>query len=277
MNDSGQFGGRVLAVAAAAVLLGAGGWIVRSALGSEPGAKAAPAGATTSAARLASPSRERSGPGAPASAAQPVAPEASLSKRVDRLSRSNDPHDAYAAYRLVRQCIEARGRALQGASDAASSVAAACADLASDQIQARLVWLDRAARAGVRHAAEDYGTEGPQGLLVPGEAQRDSSEWQSRMAAYYDVGALNCDLASILSVVARYRLGHYAADPSAALTTWAAAQECNAQHKGFADLPDPRDATVVPALSALLGPAQAAAAIAAGKADADRAPLFGAP
>jgi len=214
---------------------------------------------------------------APASSGGRAAPDESLAARVDRLSRSSRPADAYAAYRLVRACVEARHRVQQG-KGSAQDERAACADLASDQIQARLAWLDRAAQAGVRNAAADYGTEGPAGLLVPPEAQGDwaaDAAWQARMAGYYDRGAQDCDVASVLSVVVRYRLGKFPADPRLALMTWAAAQECIALGKAVSQLPDPRDAGVVPALSALLGPDEAQAAIAAGQASARAAPPFG--
>jgi len=227
---------------------------------------------------------DRLRPGATSLAIQPPdeAREAttrdSLATRIDRLARSASPVDAYNAYKLVRTCLQARLRSQAGAADA--DVAAACEDIASDQVQARLAWLERAARAGVRHAATDFAAEGPQGLLVPRDAQgdwEDASEWQERVAAYDDAGARRCDDVSVLSVQARYRLRHFDPDPAAALTTWAAAAECVALGKAPMQPPDSRDVAILAQLRAQLGAAEADAAVSAGEEAARRAPPFGAP
>lgn len=267
---------RLAAVTAAVVAVGA--WIVVSA--TPPPVPVVVSAPPEQAVRPAAvPALARPAPSGARAELAPPPPEESLAARVDRLSRSPRPADAYAAYKLVRACVDAR-RLVQQGRGAAGSEQSACADLASDQIQARLAWLDRAARAGVRNAATDYGTEGPAGLLVPPEAQGDWSAdkgWQERLAAYYDRGALDCDLGSTLSVLARYRLGKFPPDARVALTTWSAAQECIALGKTVPEPPDPRDAGVATTLGALLGPAEAEAAIAAGKAGARVAAPFGTP
>jgi hypothetical protein len=171
----------------------------------------------------------------PASAARPD-PFESLSQKVDRLGRSADPVDAFAAYQLVTACVWARDHEGWMAHHILPSDRAmlptpqqACGDIASDQIQSRLRWLERAALAGVHHAATEMLREGPDGLGMSNsdiEAPENAS-WKLRVEAALDAGVRTCDPDSLESRVNAYENGQgVAPDRAKALTYWVAYMEC---------------------------------------------------
>ncbi|MFL6682702.1 MAG: hypothetical protein ACJ8IK_30465 [Burkholderiaceae bacterium] len=174
-------------------------------------------------------------PARPASSA-PADRFESLSHKVDRLGRSPDPVDAFAAYQLVTACVWARDHEGWMAHHILPSDRAmlptpqqACGDIASDQIQGRLRWLERAALAGVHHAATEMLREGPDGL---GLANSDidapeNASWKQRVDAALEAGVHTCDPDSLESRVNTYENGQgVAPDRAKALTYWVAYMEC---------------------------------------------------
>jgi hypothetical protein len=174
-------------------------------------------------------------PSRPASAARPD-PFESLSHKVDRLGRSADPVDAFAAYQLVTACVWARDH--EGwmvhhilPSDRAMlpTPQQACGDIASDQIQSRLRWLERAALAGVHHAATEMLREGPDGLGLSNSDidAPENASWKQRVDAALEAGVHTCDPDSLESRVNTYESGQgVAPDRAKALTYWVAYMEC---------------------------------------------------
>ncbi|HEY9025596.1 MAG TPA: hypothetical protein VIP05_14940 [Burkholderiaceae bacterium] len=174
-------------------------------------------------------------PVAPASAAKPD-PYESLSQKVDRLGRSPDPVDAFAAYQLATACVWARDHEgwmahhiLPGDRALLPTPQQACGDIASDQIQSRLRWLERAALAGVHHAATEMLREGPDGLGLSNSDidAPENASWKQRVDAALEAGVRTCDPDSLESRVNAYENGQGAApDRAKALTYWVAYMEC---------------------------------------------------
>ena len=174
---------------------------------------------------------------APAAASSAPNPYESLSQKVDRLSRSANPVDAFAAYQLVTACIWARDHEgwmahhiLPSDRGLLPTTQQACGDIASDQIQSRLRWLERAALAGVHHAATEMLKEGPDGLGVSGSPDIDAPEnasWKQRVDAALDAGVHTCDSDSLESRVNSYESGlGVEQDRAKALTYWVAYMDC---------------------------------------------------
>jgi hypothetical protein len=177
---------------------------------------------------------------APASATRTPDPYESLSQKVDRLARSRDPVDSFAAYQLVTTCIWARDHEgwmahhiLPSDREMLPTTQQACGDIASDQIQSRLRWLERAALAGVHHAATEMVKEGPDGLGVSGSsdiAAPENAAWKQRVESALDAGVHTCDSDSLESRVNSYETGlGVEQDRAKALTYWIAYMECR-QH-----------------------------------------------
>jgi hypothetical protein len=174
----------------------------------------------------------------PASAAKSD-PFESLSHKVDRLGRSPDPVDAFAAYQLVTACVWARDHEgwmahhiLPGDRAMLPTPQQACGDIASDQVQSRLRWLERAALAGVHHAATEMLREGPDGLGLSNSDidAPENASWKQRVEAALDAGVHTCDPDSLESRVNAYENGQgVAPDRGKALTYWVAYMECR-QH-----------------------------------------------
>ena len=184
-----------------------------------------------------------SAPPAAASAAHRPDPYESLAQKVDRLSRSANPVDAFAAYQLVTACVWARDHEgwmahhiLPSDRELLPTTQQACGDIASDQIQSRLRWLERAALAGVHHAASEMLKEGPDGLGLSGNSDIDAPEnasWKQRVEAALDAGVHTCDSDSLESRVNSYESGlGVAQDRAKALTYWVAYMECRQRQVG---------------------------------------------
>jgi hypothetical protein len=182
-------------------------------------------------------------PTRPASAAKPD-PFESLSHKVDRLGRSPDPVDAFAAYQLVTACVWARDHEgwmahhiLPGDRAMLPTPQQACGDIASDQIQSRLRWLERAALAGVHHAATEMLREGPDGLGLSNSDidAPENASWKQRVDAALEAGVHTCDPDSLESRVNAYENGQgVAPDRAKALTYWVAYMECRQRLAGQA-------------------------------------------
>ena len=174
----------------------------------------------------------------PASRAASAAnPYESLSQKVDRLSRSANPVDSFAAYQLVTACIWARDHEgwmahhiLPGDRGLLPTTQQACGDIASDQIQSRLRWLERAALAGVHHAATEMLKEGPDGLGIAGSSDIDAPEnapWKQRVDSALAAGVRTCDPDTLENRVNSYESGlGVEQDRAKALTYWVAYMEC---------------------------------------------------
>jgi hypothetical protein len=161
----------------------------------------------------------------------------SLSQKVDRLSRSADPVDSFAAYQVVTACIWARDHEgwmahhiLPSDRELLPTTQQACGDIASDQIQSRLRWLERAALAGVHHAATEMLKEGPDGLGITGSSDIDAPEnasWKQRVETALAAGVRTCDPDSLESRVNSYASGTgVEQDRAKALTYWVAYMAC---------------------------------------------------
>jgi len=230
-------------------------------------------------------------PAAPAPAPAPSAPSPyeSLSQKVDRLSRSANPVDAFAAYQLVTTCIWARDHEGWMAhhilpSDRAllPTTQQACGDIASDQIQSRLRWLERAALAGVHHAATEMLKEGPDGLGVSGSSDIDAPEnasWKQRVEAALDAGVHTCDPDSLENRVNSYESGlGVDQDRAKALTYWVAYMDCRRRLVGASGSVLANGDSVTQRMGTTLSAEQIAQAVADGQRLAqDAQPLPGDP
>ena len=226
-----------------------------------------------------------SAPPAPASAARPD-PYESLSHKVDRLGRSPDPVDAFAAYQIVTACVWARDHEgwmarhiLPADRGLLQTPQQACGDIASDQIQSRLRWLERAALAGVHHAATEMLREGPDGLGL-GDSDIDAPEnasWKQRVADALDAGVRTCDADSLENRVNAYENGvGVAPDRATALTYWVAYMECRRRGAGQASTVLGNADGVTQRMGRSLTAEQIAQAVSAGQALArDARPLPG--
>ena len=114
----------------------------------------------------------------------------------------------------------------------------ACGDIASDQIQSRLRWLERAALAGVHHAATEMLKEGPDGLGISGSSDIDAPEnasWKQRVDTALAAGVHTCDTDSLENRVNSYESGlGVDQDRAKALTYWVAYMECRQRLVGAA-------------------------------------------
>jgi hypothetical protein len=232
----------LLRIAVAVALAGAGAglawWIT-----TPPAVAEAPVLAARAAAVLpeAAPAPRPAAPGpsaasaaaaAPASAARSPFPAPGLAARVDAWARSDDPRDALKAYEAVRDCLQARREDRTPeerltADDAAIARAVGaealermrlhrhhaelrCRDLRSDQVESRLAWLVRAARAGVADAASDFIQEGPEGRHMMADAGASwpvgTESWYAQRDAYIDAALRHCDLSLVAYLTAVVRL-----------------------------------------------------------------------
>ncbi len=224
-------------------------------------------------------------PSAPASAARPASRHESLAQKVDRLSRSGDPVDAFAAYQLVTTCIWARDHEgwmahhiLPGDRELLPTTQQACGDIASDQIQSRLRWLERAALAGVHHAAAEMVKEGPDGLGVSGSSDLEAPEnaaWKQRVGAALDAGVHTCDSDSLENRVNGYETGQgVEQDRAKALTYWVAYLGCRQRLDASAEIAPPSGDGTTERMGSTLNADQIAKAVADGQALArDARPL----
>ncbi len=241
----------------------------------------APAAVPPPSATPADPPRPRALPARPAST-----PE-TLATQVDRLSRSPDPLDAFAAYQLVTRCLWARDHEgwmvhhiLPGDRALLPTPQQSCGDIASDQVQSRLQWLQRAALAGVHHAAAELLKEGPDGLGITGSDDPDApgnAAWKTRVDEAVDAGVRTCDPESLDYRVSGYESGlGVPEDRAKALMYWVAYVDCRQRlADAGAPLLDNR-ASVTQRMGGALSAEQIATAVAAGqKLARDATPLPG--
>ncbi len=177
-------------------------------------------------------------PAAAAVSSKPAASSpSSLASQVDQWSRSTDTRDAERAYDAVAKCLLARRREHQpserfeGVPVSPETAAQICADLRSDQIQNRMQWLERAAKAAEKGAAGWFIQEGPSGngvlqdLDTPTFDNDMTDDWLHRRDDYIDLALRHCDtgLEAYLTLFAR----GVPADPAAAQTYWLGRLVCH--------------------------------------------------
>ena len=153
-------------------------------------------------------------PGVASSAVAPGIPKQSIAAEVDRLVATHNPTDAFAAYRLIRNCMNARRDQLVVAEWAANndkskvpSVSAACGDLSPGQVASRNQYLSLAAKAGINGAAGALAEEGPRGDGVVMSIAPDDAEQAAYIQAVKEAvaaGAAAGDYWSLLSMSNSY-------------------------------------------------------------------------
>jgi hypothetical protein len=233
-----------------AALLAAGLWWA-PAKTPAPGHQPAP---TTASAAPATPATTVTA-GAPKPAA--AAPVLTKAQRVDLLSKSPSPVDAFTAYNIIAPCVYARRAEAEGEKPMRfKSSHEACEDLTPGQIVGRLQLLERAATAGVHGAAMESANEGPTGYGWVGNADRAGPEyeaWARRQMEFWAVGVKTGDAASLMTLSMQV----VNSDPVKALTYWVAKTELSKQ--------PPENSNVFNQLSQSLTPEQRAAAMEEGK------------
>jgi hypothetical protein len=154
----------------------------------------------------------------PASRPDTTTAHASLAARVERLSRSGSPRDAFVAFGLLERCVRTQefDRHLKSLPMAQGLVALraaygdgrrwlrdACGDLAASQLDARVALVEKAALAGVPGAASAWIEQGPFGDKTA-LAQRPGDPlvvaWVDQALAWVKSGATHDDVESILQL-----------------------------------------------------------------------------
>lgn len=160
-----QVAGAVIAVLA---VIGIVGWLAVRAP-EQQAKRVARAPTTATASAQAQPAFAPGAVAAPASAASAARVITSKSAEVDRLSKTGDPKDAFAAYELLFACADARISSLNGPHlipefeaqrQKMPTPAEVCGDITPGQIASRRALVMRAAEAGVHGAVARLQREG---------------------------------------------------------------------------------------------------------------------
>jgi hypothetical protein len=196
-------------------------------------------------------------------------PQLSKSQQLEALVSSRNPTDAYAAYRLVYECLFSRSHAVEALARAKAKKSPtpdeACGDLSPGQITTRMQWLNIAADAGVHGAAMDVNHEGPDGGW---EYFRDTpiyGEWEKRFEAQLAAGVTSADPDSLFMsylFANGFPPGTKKEDPARALQFVVAWEDAVIAQTGKSTVTGP---AIIEKLKATLPPDEAAAAIEAGK------------
>lgn len=166
-------------------------------------------------------------------------PALSKSTLVEKLSKSGSPVDAFAAWRLLSNCVNARRYETEIAQDPDPAVrakalppAAACEDISPGQIGSRLELLNIAALAGVHEAAMRFANEGPDGNGFSENGKFDvndpsTAEWVRRTRAQIEAGVRTGDRWSFMVMSNQYENGDSGVerDMGKALAYWVAMVE----------------------------------------------------
>lgn len=227
---------RLLSIAIALVVLltAAMLWTLRAppAAASTPAPTVAPAAPPASVVGVARVPDIASMPTLAAPSASAASTPTSFAAQVDAWTRTGKPSDAMQAYEVIFRCLLARRRAhdpTQPQDDPAIAAPAVCGDLRSDQVQGRLALLEKAARAGVKGAADDFLQEGPSGNgamidLGTHDTTPPTAEWLARRDDYIERALANCDQGLAMF------LGHFQRDHDVrqkALLYWVDRLACN--------------------------------------------------
>jgi hypothetical protein len=179
-----------------------------------------------------------------ATASAPTSTVETKQQAVDRLSKSGNPVDAFAAYNILRLCVDARksdllraAREAEGLKNQFPPSDQACGDLSPGQITSRLQLLERAAEAGVQGAAAAFADEGPGGFgygvpRQPGDAE--DASFQQAMSHYIEIGAQHRDLWSLEAMTSKSEMSPPSGIPdyAAALKYLDEANEVSRQQTG---------------------------------------------
>ncbi len=204
-----------------------------------------------------------------AASTEPLAPRANgvISKRAEvlALARSDDPEDKFAAYKAAQACFDAREKYVHTPGDApgdpghlslnpnAMKEQSLCGDLSTTEILQRLQWLEAAAAAGVRGAAQAFINGGPNGY---GYSQNGDPTWESKISGFLEAGAKNRDVYALLVLSHRHESGpKELQDPLISLAYYELAMEASLEQRGR-NLP--QEEVVVRRLTAGLTPEQLA-------------------
>jgi hypothetical protein len=209
-------------------------------------------------------------------------PEVSKAARVEALSRSGKPEDAYAAYKLLAACDFAQNFERvddgEGEAQVRAHVAAlrdACGDLSPGQLSGRVRLLELAVAAHVSGAAADLVSQGPNGEPVS-EVWDDPAyaDWRHRTLEAVKAEAARGDPTALILMNSQYDHGGTldAHDGALAIQYWVAYADVNLMtDPRYADPQrrrsfDEGTANIIARYSANLTPEQTAAAVAAGHA-----------
>ncbi|HMN75709.1 MAG TPA: hypothetical protein PKC97_06555 [Burkholderiaceae bacterium] len=204
---------------------------------------------------------------------RPVASAAlTKSQQVDLLIKSGEPVKAFAAYTLIRACVESREQEVHAIQDPAwakarhwTPPAAACGDITQGQIASRMQPLNLAADAGVHGAAGAVAFEGPDGFgwthLTP---ETVVAAFNDRYKTQVQAGIRSGDITSLATAYAWYQQGGVDGDanPVKALEFAVAWNEASIAQAGK---PARHISDVLDALKLSLTPEQVRKAEAAGK------------
>jgi hypothetical protein len=166
-------------------------------------------------------------------------PTLSKSALVDKLSKSGSPVDAFTAWKLLSDCVNARRHETESAQEPNPSAqaktvspAVACQDISPGQISSRLELLNIAALAGVHEAAMRFANEGPDGNGFSASGQFDTNdpsnaEWVRRTRAQIEAGVKTGDRWSFMVMSNQYENGDGGVerDMGKALAYWVAMVE----------------------------------------------------
>jgi len=199
------------------------------------------------------------------------APQLSKSQQIDALVNSKNPTDAYAAYRLVYECLFSRSHEVEALANPARAKdkkrltpVEACGDISPGQITTRMQWLNIAADAGVHGAALDVNHEGPDGGWEYFRNTPIFGEWQQRFDEQLDAGVASGDPDSLAMsyIFANGIPPGTKKDPARALKFAVAWEEAVIAQTGKSTVTAPG---VIETLKTALPPDEAAAAVEAGK------------
>jgi hypothetical protein len=138
--------------------------------------------------------------------------ELSKRRKIQELVSSEKPEEFLSAYQLIRACIDARLMEVDSKQNPEKFVikppepAAACGDIDAGQQSSRLIYLRRAAEAGVPGAVFRFITEGPTGDGVPDNntvATPPIENWWLDVEKYLKVGAERGDVYALQTLATR--------------------------------------------------------------------------
>jgi len=185
-----------------------------------------PAGAVGSSEAIRAPSQNSSG--------LPTATKDSKAQDVRALIARNDPRSSYVAYRMVRNCLDAKGMEVDWKQHperfrvTPPTPAEACGDIDAGQLSSRLIYLRHAARFGVQGAAAHFVMEGPDGEGVP-EGERAElplvKDWWAEVEQVVQAGASKGDVYSLQAMAMRYESDPLIRDMKTSWAYWIVANQ----------------------------------------------------
>ncbi|WP_431261133.1 hypothetical protein ACQ86G_14180 [Roseateles chitinivorans] len=173
-----------------------------------------------------------------------IAPTPSKREQVLRLARSSSPMDKFSAYKIVADCVASKEKLIRVfAADSdgppeqymkapVDNESEHCGDISPAEIVQRLQWLDEAAAHGIRGAAQQFVTIGPDGH-GHGDSDARNFEWEQRALRHFEAGARHGDVYSSLTLSDRFDIGGVGeSNPSFALIYYELAAEAYQREQG---------------------------------------------